>query len=383
MGETTHNQPVLKNSKDQQSPLIVPESTGMRIVYGLATIALPIISFLISFEFPFEGPEWQDGNFSSYLQLMTGGPASYYFYPLLLFSMICMGYLLFKPDVGKKFTVRLGIYTGVIFSFHYSILILATGAFWIVVAASAIWLIVIPILIRGIKAIWSNKLLAHPWKNTISYSVGIGILIVMIFFYNDILGIISILPFSLLPAGPVICFFISIKFSIRLFRRFEIPTTISVFHQLAVVSWIGAYLVAWRFSILKAIEMYAQLPTSPPDCYIATAAAKGHPTIVRSQPVNLANGAVMQVNTQLQILKAAEIALKTVAPKIYRRCRIFYDRYGQILARTLNSPSRGTLAYIGLKPFECAAQIVFQFLIPDSKNISKKLYMPYHRRDNS
>jgi hypothetical protein len=117
MGEITKNQHLTENFEIQQAPLIIPESRGMRVVYGLATIVVPIISFWLIFEFPVVAPEWQNGKFSSYLQLMTGGPASYYFYPLMIYSMICMGLILVYPDKKTIFFVRFGIYTGAVFSF--------------------------------------------------------------------------------------------------------------------------------------------------------------------------------------------------------------------------------------------------------------------------
>jgi hypothetical protein len=47
MGENIHSQPQQVIADHQQPSLIVPESKGMHLVYGLATIALPFVSFFL------------------------------------------------------------------------------------------------------------------------------------------------------------------------------------------------------------------------------------------------------------------------------------------------------------------------------------------------
>lgn len=85
-------------------------------------------------------------------------------------------------------------------------------------------------------------------------------------------------------------------------------------------------------------ELYAALPPQPYDCYIATAAAQGHPRFVGSRRINLSKGKQMMVNPQLQRLKFAEPALQAAIPGLHKIVRRIYDVVGKILARKINNP---------------------------------------------
>ena len=46
---------------------------------------------------------------------------------------------------------------------------------------------------------------------------------------------------------------------------------------MGIVAWLAAWLGAWRGSLLWMLHEYSRLPMSPPDdCYVSTAAARGH-----------------------------------------------------------------------------------------------------------
>ena len=79
-------------------------------------------------------------------------------------------------------------------------------------------------------------------------------------------------------------------------------------------------------------RVYSKLPLEDPSgCYIATAAARGHPAIVKSWPVQLAGGKILQVNRQLAILKAGELALRALAPRLHCALRWIYDFVGPMI----------------------------------------------------
>ena len=111
------------------------------------------------------------------------------------------------------------------------------------------------------------------------------------------------------------------------------------------------------------MEVYASLPESPPDCYIATASAQGHQKFVKSMPVLLANGQVMQVNAQLKTLKYAEFALMAISPRTHKFLRKIYDVIGQALAKKITRPILADISYLALKPFEWTAKIVLKGLM--------------------
>ena len=110
---------------------------------------------------------------------------------------------------------------------------------------------------------------------------------------------------------------------------------------------IAAYLAAWPGAVMLALHEYSKLPTSPPmGCYVCTAAAKGHPWLVRATPVTLADGRVMRVNRQMRVLKAGEMVLADCCPGLHRVLRRVYDAVGPRLAARVRSPWSADLAWL-------------------------------------
>jgi hypothetical protein len=141
-----------------------------------------------------------------------------------------------------------------------------------------------------------------------------------------------------------------------------------------LAAWLAAYIAAWRYDILKMFELYSALPTSPPDCYIATAAAQGHPRFVRSREVKLANGKHLQINVQLQRLKCAELAILAVIPPLHTALRKMYDVVGKRLAKGIKYPLLADAAYLMLKPAEWMSFLTLRALVPEIDAISKTMY---------
>jgi hypothetical protein len=122
-------------------------------------------------------------------------------------------------------------------------------------------------------------------------------------------------------------------------------------------------------------ELYAALPPQPPpDCYIATAAAQGHPRVVGSRLVRWADGKSMQVNGQLQVLKFAELALLAVKPHWHTALRKMYDVVGKSLARRIRNPFLADIAYLLLKPSEWLARWLLKMIVPEVDALTEKIY---------
>ncbi|MCB1035783.1 MAG: hypothetical protein KDD47_18320, partial [Acidobacteria bacterium] len=133
-------------------------------------------------------------------------------------------------------------------------------------------------------------------------------------------------------------------------------------------TWLGgfaAYAVSWRFAMLKAMEAYEQLPDSPPDCFVATAAGHAPPRLTGGGPITL----------QLRRLKALELLLRAVAPVFHRRLRRLYDRWGPPLAARIRTPARAALAWLALKPAEGLATILVRLVGgPTARQRTARLY---------
>ena len=126
-------------------------------------------------------------------------------------------------------------------------------------------------------------------------------------------------------------------------------------------------MVAWRGAYALALAEYAKLPTEPPpDCYVCTAAARGHRRWVGAD----ARGC----NDQMRHLKAAELALMALAPRLHRRLRRVYDAWGPSLARRLRRPLVADLAYALLKPLEWACREILRLAVEGADARARRLY---------
>jgi hypothetical protein len=149
--------------------------------------------------------------------------------------------------------------------------------------------------------------------------------------------------------------------TLRLLWRYPNPPRFRTLQLMGVLSWLAAFLAACRWSIVKSLETYAQLPVeSPGGCYIASAAAYGHPALVASESVLAAGGGTVRVNRQLRVLKAAELAMIAVTPPLHRAARWIYNRIGPVVARRLVNPYLADLAYLAFKPAEWASCLVLR-----------------------
>ena len=151
----------------------------------------------------------------------------------------------------------------------------------------------------------------------------------------------------------------------------------SLARLLGVVTWLAAYLGAWRTSVLLMLQEYAKLPTTPPeDCYVSTAAARGHRRLVGAEEYAAPTGKAYRVNNQMRYLKAAELLLAALSPPAHRTCRRVYDRIGPVLAGMLIHPLLADAAYLSLKPAEWLCRAALALLLPDRGQSFRDLYRP-------
>ena len=74
------------------------------------------------------------------------------------------------------------------------------------------------------------------------------------------------------------------------------------------------------------MEYYKSLPLEHPggQCYVVTAAARGHGSVVGSRGVILLDGGRMPVNDQMRFLKDGELLLQAASPVCHRLVRVVY-----------------------------------------------------------
>ena len=349
-----------------------PESWWGRLLYGLFIVVMPILAFWATDLFK---PEWQSGEFSDYLILLLFPEAALLFILLLAYSIICYCLLLIDAiRFSQMHFVRFGIYTGVLLALQYSVLsalfLFNNSASWNSLYLIILWLLPVftPKIYRFLVTKWVSKAV-----NTI-----LLVFVIILFFLSMLImrSPLSPLVFTLVVltvAAPFWSFLIALRAAIWLYKTHEFKLTFP--RGIGLAAWIAGYVVAWRYDILKMYELYAALPPQPPpDCYIATAAARGHPQFVGSWLACRATGETTRVNQQLQILKCAELALMAVQPRFHKAFRRVYDVIGKSLAQRMQNPFLADLAYLLLKPWDWLARLALRMIVPEIDSISNKIY---------
>ncbi len=343
-----------------------PEAVWGRVAYAVYIIALTSAAFWTMGGLK---PEWQSGKLSDYIALFLMPEASLVFFFLLGYSVICYLFLLIAPvRFSQIFLIRFGIYTGTLLALQYSILsvpvLLNTG---IGAVFLVVWIfpLVVPVIHRWAVARWTAATITNILFVLIAVALVGGIWIG---------GGIFFLLAALTMATPFWSFLIALRATLWLLKNYE--TSLTLPRGLELAAWLAAYAFAWRFDILKMYELYAALPTQPPgNCYIATAAARGHPRFVQSWTVRRADGRSMQVNVQLQRLKCAELALMAVSPRLHKSLRQIYDIVGKQLARRIQNPWLADITYFLLKPCEWFAEFLLKIMISEIDSIAKRMYL--------
>ena len=330
-------------------------------------VVVPLVCFGSSFATMPIRARWQSGEFHDYALLMLSGRNVWPFFPLLAYSMACMVVVCAVPRrrAAGRLWVGFGLWAGVWLALQFGINLLAgLNAMESEPGNLALGLLIyggVPIgAAVGLHVIF--RVLPARW-------VWAGIVVILIAgamaakILNPELSATDVLPAVYLPTlimGPLWCLEVYVALAI-LWRRLR--RTEREMRALAdggggrdrglivlLPAWCAAYAASWAAAVAQAIRTYHALPTTQPkDCYVATAAARGHRRFVRSREV----GGFM-VNDQLRRLKCAEIALATLAPRAHRAVRRVYDRVGPVIASGMVHPLLADAAYLTLKPAEGA-----------------------------
>lgn len=352
-----------------ESPVSLPfpRARWGRVLYGLFVLVFPILSFS---SVEFLEPQWQTGRLPDYIILLLFPAASLLFLPLLTYSIVSYILLLLDPArFARAFPVRLGIYTGVLLALQYSLLVLAYSLDSVIYLMLLVWILpfVYALVYRKAAAKWTALRV-----NRFIVSAVVGGLILAGLITRGSAPLMVLIGLTM--AAPFWSFLLALRASTWLIKNYE--TRLNLTHGLGLAAWLAAYVAAWRYDILKMYELYAALPpTPPPDCYIATAAARGHPRLVHSWTVRRMDGTTIQVNAQLQRLKCAELAILAVAPQVHREVRKIYNKTGNDLARRIQGPYLADLAYLFLLPWESLARLLLTFLVPEIDSISGRIYV--------
>lgn len=341
-----------------------PEPTPWITNRWLRTGAVLWIVLTPAISFPFSGmfaPEWQSGRVGGVAGIALGSTSLGPFFAIVVAAIAVAAIALMQPRFASLWPVRLGLYLAAAIAFSYAIAlgIATTG---LSVGLTALFIVVGVLPARAIYRGWRFT----PVFLWLVGGLAVFSAILSLVLSGDIGGFFSPLAVVLVFAvasGPVIC----LAIVVTLLRDTSSPP-IPVWGPLVpVVMLVGM----WRQGLVRSIEVYNELPTSAPNCYIATAAASGHAGVVGSSVGR--HG--VPVNKQLQTFKAGEIVLASTLPGAHKLIRRIYDHIGPRMARRLGSAWLSDLAFVLLLPLEAVTRLLLRVLVPrSSKNAVLRLY---------
>jgi len=127
----------------------------------------------------------------------------------------------------------------------------------------------------------------------------------------------------------------------------------------------GSYAVAlcaslpfWAGSLVWSRKIYLALPDQPLDCFVVTAAMRGHDFVVGPFATVLHGGRPRRANRQLATLWRLEAHWRDRSPLSHARFRRLYNVIGPFVARRIAAPWAADAMYLALKPVEWAARMI-------------------------
>ncbi len=132
---------------------------------------------------------------------------------------------------------------------------------------------------------------------------------------------------------------------------------------------VAASLPLWLISGLWSRSLFASLPDKAPDCFIVTAASRGHKNCVGPLVEIARHGHKRHANQQLLTFWQLENQWQQHSPRSHRIFRRCYNRFGPLIARQIKSPWQADLVHLAIKPVELAARLALQI---NAKNLANK-----------
>ena len=130
--------------------------------------------------------------------------------------------------------------------------------------------------------------------------------------------------------------------------------------KLRLAAYLTSLLLAapfWIASIVWSKQIFAALPDKSPDCFVVTAASRGHPALVGPFTEITHRGRRRWANRQLVTFWQFEERWQRRAPASHAAFRRSYNRVGPMLARHLTHRWLADLAWLALKPAELLARL--------------------------
>ena len=361
----------------------VPLRRSTKRWLGFGGILLPIIAIALHrmSENSLTYPDFQSGRLGDKLAFALQLEAMWPVYPLMGFSFFAMSLVLFdEVKYAPSPIVLLGIFSGGLIGSWFHFLISSRMP-----AIELLYFHLVPIVV--VFMIWATQRLsrrvAAQGYSLLRISVAIALAIDLI--ATTVSAIYN--PNSLVPLlvllSPLFVMLASVYFATAFgvfSYGFVFVRMVTIYHPqhrfslgtflLLWFPWFALFFAAIRFSIVRSLQVYATLPTQPNKCFVVSAAANGHPFIVRSKRIWITDTESCVINRQLLVFKSFEIAMGVIFPTGHRWFRAIYNRIGPMIASLIVSPYTADLLYILLKPAEWIAETFLSQLFGDDIDLA-------------
>ena len=260
-------------SRQLESP-----SKRLRVLLFVYGVAGPVVCFLLTYVvgLSVSGP-WQSGEAKDYFEVLLSPPVHVVFLPLVIYSAGCLTLWLARPERARRFSIRLGIYTGLLLSVQFLVfVVIVTGYLTFILAAFAG-----PI---SVAIVYGGTALAKRWKQfsifhllLLTAGVAVGVAAYQMIDLDDDYWAA---PLFAVPATPALCPIVYAYASRNVCRSAlnSGPTLYAL--ALAWLGWPLAWLASWKLSVDLMLMEYQKLPTASPRCFVSAAAAHGHRRLV-------------------------------------------------------------------------------------------------------
>jgi hypothetical protein len=110
---------------------------------------------------------------------------------------------------------------------------------------------------------------------------------------------------------------------------------------------------SWALSVWHSQRVFDALPSeAPQDCFVVTAAMRGHASLVGPFHTIRRRGQERLINDQLQTFWEFETVWAASMPRLHRVARRIYNRVGPYVARRITRRWVADVVYLSLKPAE-------------------------------
>lgn len=352
---------------------LFPGGWPQRLWFVWATTVFPAISFFLACS-GLHLADWQKPGSQVWLELLVDQPGAWAFLPLAAaVSLLCLVIALRPGPWVADGVVRAALVTGLILAIQYAFLLPSAIAIekpWPeVVLAVTEWGAVL-LAVAGIAAAWLGawallRFLGRRFGAWAPLALVAAAWLVYSFWRWDPWGEgFFTLPRALLePLGVVVVFSL---FAGPIWTAWALGALLRRLQRLSAappLSWpalalgLGLFAASWRLALLRVVEAYEKLPPQPPDCFVATAAARAPQRLTGGFTTFSAGGRGFTACPQLQRFKLFELVLQAIFPRGHRALRRVYDRIGPRLAARITTPRRAAWAWRGLRPLEAVAVV--------------------------